>query len=310
LEADIRACFDEIDHTALMDRLRARIKDKRVCSLVKAFLKSGVMTTAGDREETWTGTPQGGILSPLLANIALSVLDEHFDRQWQHEMGSDKRRARRRRNGLGNWRLIRYADDFVVMVSGQRHHAEALREEVAGVLAPLGLQLAPEKTRVVHIDEGFDFLSFNIRRQRKRGTQKHYVYTKPSKKAVQVVKDKVKAKTNRATRHLSLTEVLVSLNRMLRGWANYFRHGVSKQTFGVIDNHAWHCITKWIFHKHSRLSWQQLRRRFCLPGSWKLAHDGIRFTGASSVKVVRYRYRGNKIPTPWTPRPAAATPGG
>ena len=293
-----------------MDRLRARIKDKRVCALVKAFLKSGVMTTAGDREDTWTGTPQGGILSPLLANIALSALDEHFDRQWQHEMGSDKRRARRRRNGLGNWRLIRFADDFVVMVSGQRHHAEELREEVAGVLAPLGLQLAPEKTRVVHIDEGFDFLSFNIRRQQKRGTQKHYVYTKPSKKAIQVIKDKVKAKTNRATRHLSLTEVLVSLNRMLRGWANYFRHGVSKQTFGAIDNHAWHCITKWIFHKYSRLSWQQLRRRFCLPGSWTLAHEGTRFTGASSVKVFRYRYRGNKIPTPWTPRPAAAIPGG
>jgi hypothetical protein len=104
----------------------------------------------------------------------------------------------------------------------------------------------------------------------------------------------VKAKTNRATRHLSLTEVLVSLNRMLRGWANYFRHGVSKQTFGAIDNHAWHCITKWIFHKYSRLSWQQLRRRFCLPGSWTLAHDGTKVTGASSVKVVRYRYRGSR----------------
>ena len=83
-----RRCFDEIEHTALMDRLRARIKDKRVCALVKAFLKAGVMTTAGDREETLTGTPQGGILSPLLANIALSALDEHFDQQWQQEMGS------------------------------------------------------------------------------------------------------------------------------------------------------------------------------------------------------------------------------
>jgi RNA-directed DNA polymerase len=120
----------------------------------------------------------------------------------------------------------------------------------------------------------------------------------------------VKAKTNRATRHLSLTEVLISLNRMLRGWANYFRHGVSKQTFGVIDNHAWQCITKWIFHKYSRLSWQQLRRRFCLPGSWSLAHEGIRFTDASSVKVFRYRYRGSKIPTPWTPRTVTANPSG
>ena len=88
LECDIKACFDEISHTALMDRLRARIKDKRICALVKAFLKSGVLTELGDREETLTGTPQGGILSPLLANIALSALDDHFDRQWHQEMGT------------------------------------------------------------------------------------------------------------------------------------------------------------------------------------------------------------------------------
>ena len=108
--------------------------------------------------------------SPLLANIALSALDDHFDRQWQQEMGTKQQRANRRRNGQGNWRLGRYADDLVLMVSGDRRHAEALREEVAAVLAPLGLRLAPEKTRVVHIDEGFTFLGFDIRRMRKRGT--------------------------------------------------------------------------------------------------------------------------------------------
>ena len=111
LEADIKACFDEISHTALMDRLRVRIKDKRACSLVKAFLKSGVLTELGNKEETLTGTPQGGILSPLLANIALSALDDHFDRQWHHEMGTQSQRQKRRRNGQGNWKIIRYADD-------------------------------------------------------------------------------------------------------------------------------------------------------------------------------------------------------
>ena len=111
LECDIRACFDEISHTALMDRLRVRVKDKRVCGLVKAFLKSGVLTELGDREESPAGTPQGGILSPLLANIALSALDDYFARQWQQEMGTGKQRAKRRRNGHGNWKLIRYADD-------------------------------------------------------------------------------------------------------------------------------------------------------------------------------------------------------
>ena len=181
LEADIAACFDEIDHVAVMDRVRRRIKDKRLCNLVKAFLKAGVLTDLGDREESLTGTPQGGILSPLLANIALSVLDEHFTRQWNTAMGSYYQRSQRRRNGLGNWRLVRYADDFVLLVSGDRHHAEALREQVSAVIAPLGLRLAPEKTRVVHIDEGFDFLGFHIRRMRKRGTNKHYVYTTPSR---------------------------------------------------------------------------------------------------------------------------------
>ena len=239
LEADIAACFDEIDHVAVMDRVRRRIKDKRLCALVKAFLKAGVLTDLGDREESLTGTPQGGILSPLLANIALSVLDEHFTRQWDTAMGSAYQRSQRRRNGLGNWRLVRYADDFVLLVSGDRHHAEALREQVSAVIAPLGLRLAPEKTRVVHIDEGFDFLGFHIRRMRKRGTNKHYVYTTPSRASVQKARDRVREKTYRSTLNSDLDELITSLNRSLRGWANYFRHGVSKATFNAIDRHAW-----------------------------------------------------------------------
>ena len=310
LECDIKACFDEISHTALMGRFRARIKDKRVCALVKAFLKSGVFTELGDREETYTGTPQGGILSPLLANIALSALDDHFDQQWREEMGTDGQRRKRRRNGQGTWKLIRYADDFVLMVSGQRHHAEALREEVAAVLAPLGLRLSPEKTAVVHIDEGFDFLSFTIRRMRKRGTDKQYVYTTPSRKAVQAIKDKVSAKTYRSTRHQDLDQVILDLSRSLCGWANYFRHGVSKATFSAVDHHAWHRLMRWTRRKYKRgrhrIGMKELRRRFCDQG-WRFAHNGVVFTGASSVAVTRYRYRGATIPTPWTPDPAAAS---
>jgi RNA-directed DNA polymerase len=305
LEADIQACFDEIGHTPLMDRVRRRISDKRVCALVKAFLKSGVMAATGDREETPAGTPQGGILSPLLANIALSQLDEHFTRQWRQDMGTEYQRRKRKRNGHGNWRLVRYCDDFVVMVSGQRHHAEALREQVTDVLAPLALRLSPDKTRVVHVDEGFDFLGFHIRRQRKRGTQKHCVYTKPSKKAVQAIKDKVKRKTYRSTQNMSLDQLLRSINRTLRGWANHFRHGVSKATFSHLDHHAWWRIEGWIRRKH-KINRKEIRRRFCDHG-WRFAHNGVVFTGASSVAVTRYRYRGSTIPTPWTPTPAAAT---
>jgi RNA-directed DNA polymerase len=305
LEADIAACFDEIDHVAVMDRVRARISDKRLCALVKAFLKAGILTELGDREESLTGTPQGGILSPLLANIALSALDEHFTQQWNIEMGSPAQRAKRKRNGMGNWRLIRYADDFVLLVTGDRHHAEALREEVAAVLAPLGLRLAPEKTAVVHIDEGFDFLGFHIRRMRKRGTSKHYVYTTPSRKSVQKARDRVRARTCRSTLNTDLDLLLTSLNRSLRGWAIYFRHGVSKATFNAVDSHAWLRLASWIRRKHRLTSRKQLRRRFCDQG-WRIAQNGVVFTGASSVAVTRYRYRGANIPTPWTP---AATSG-
>jgi RNA-directed DNA polymerase len=312
LEADIAACFDEIGHTPLLERVRARVKDKRVVALVRAFLKAGVMTGTGRSEKTDTGTPQGGPLSPLLANIALSELDEYFHRQWQESMGSHSRRATRRRNGLGNWRLIRYADDFVVMVSGERHHAEALREQVAAVIAPMGLRLAPDKTRVVHIDEGFTFLGFDIRRQRKRGTSKCYVYTKPSRKAVQAIKDKVSRKTYRSTQNWELDELISSLNRTLVGWANYFRHGVSKTVFSAVDHHAWGRLMRWIRNKYAgktKLGMKELRRRFCDYG-WRFAHNGVVFRGAASVTVERYRYRGNRIPTPWGPPiPAAAATG-
>jgi RNA-directed DNA polymerase len=312
LECDIKACFDEISHAALMDRFRARIKDKRICALVKAFLKSGVFTELGNREETLTGTPQGGILSPLLANIALSALDDHFDRQWQQEMKTGGQRAKRRRHGQGNWRLVRYCDDFVLVVSGERRHAEALREEVSAVLAPLGLRLAPEKTAVLHIDEGFVFLGHHIRRQRKRGTTKHCVYTKPSRKAIQSIKDKAKAKTYRSTLHMDLDELILSLNRSLAGWANYFRHGSSKATFSAVDYFAWGRLMRWIRAKYAGktgLSMKELRRRFCDQG-WRFAWNGVVLTGASSVAVTRYRYRGSTIPTPWTPKPAAADLGG
>src|SRR3954464_5593059 len=121
LDADIEACFDSIDHAALMDRVRLRVKDKRVLALVKAFLKAGVLTELGESKDTHTGTPQGGILSPLLANIALAALDEHLHRPWRPggTMSTAYLRSRRRVHGLPRWRVVRYADDFVVLVHGQ-----------------------------------------------------------------------------------------------------------------------------------------------------------------------------------------------
>ncbi|HVH30992.1 MAG TPA: reverse transcriptase domain-containing protein, partial [bacterium] len=137
VEGDIKACFDEISHSALGDRVRRRIGDKRILGLVKAFLKAGILGEDGAERDTNTGTPQGGILSPLLSNIALSVLDEHFAEAWAKV--TPRARETRRRQGLANYRLIRYADDFVVLVAGTRVQAESLRDESAAVLGTMGL---------------------------------------------------------------------------------------------------------------------------------------------------------------------------
>jgi RNA-directed DNA polymerase len=307
-EADITACFDEIDHTALMGRVRRRVGDKRVLGLVKRFLRAGVLGEDGRARETITGTPQGGILSPLLANIALSVLDEHFTRKWE-ALGPGWTRAKRRRAGEPAMRLVRYADDFVVMVHGTRADTEALWDEVGAVLAPMGLRLSESKTRVCHIDEGFDFLGWHIQRRRWRGrTGKTAIYTYPSKKALNAIVDKVRSLTVRA-KHRTLADLLRRLNPVLRGWCNYFRHGVSSRTFNYVDHYAFWRIVSWLRKRHVGLNMHTLVRRF-LPG-WRISAGGIEMFRPYTVNIERYRYRGAKIPNPWTstttgpPAPAA-----
>src|SRR6266545_4300132 len=251
-----------------------------------------------------TGTPQGGIASPLLANIALSVLDEHFCAKWDAH-GTDWRRAAHRKRGGATYRIVRYADDFVIMVSGAEARADALWEEVASVLAPLGLRLSETKSRVCHIDEGFDFLGFRIQRRRKRGTSKMAVYTYPSKKALLSIMAKVRAVTHRA-RHRTLADLLRQLNAVLRGWCNYFQHGVSALTFRYLGQFSWRRVTRWLRKRHPRITWKKLRRRFLAgqPG-WRPTEDGTELFYPQLMRVTRYRWRAANIPTPWTSLAAA-----
>jgi RNA-directed DNA polymerase len=299
LEGDIEACFDMIDHPALMDRVRSRVGDKRVLAVVKAFLHAGVLGEDGIMRDTTTGTPQGGILSPLLANIALSVLDEHFAEAWRADSGSTYQRTKRRRAGLANYRIVRYADDFVVLVAGTKAHTEALREDVARVLAPMGLRLSEAKTKVCHIDEGFDFLGFRIQRRLKRGTTKRVVYTYPSKKALASIVGRVRALTRRSS-HPTLAVLLRQLNPILRGWCTYFRHGVSKATFGYLDQYTWHRVVRWIRKRHNMTKWDVLYRRYLQD--WRPVEDGVVLFQPQTVTVSRYRYRAANIPTPWPTR--------
>lgn len=293
-EADIEACFDRLPHVAIMGRMRIRIADKRALALVKAFLRAGIMSEHGGLEAQLTGTPQGGILSPLMANVALSALDEHFARAWRATGDTEKRR-RRRRQGQANYRLVRYADDLVVCVAGDRGHAEALVADTERVIRPLGLTLSAEKTRVTHIDEGIEFLGWRVKRQRGRDGRPH-VYTYPSGRSLAAVKAKVK-RISRSDRNQTLGQLLHRLNPVLRGWCAYFRPGVSSQTFNYLRSYTWRRVVRWLRRKHRKANWRWLRRRY-LPGWWP-THGPVVLFDPGSVRTARCRYRGTRIPTPW-----------
>jgi RNA-directed DNA polymerase len=298
VEGDIKACFDEISHCALLDRVRARVGDKRVLVLVRAFLKAGILTEDGELEDTSAGTPQGSILSPLLSNVALSVLDEHIARAPGGPGSSVWQRESRRRLGLPNVRLVRYADDWCLMVNGTRADAEALKDEIAGVLATMGLRLSPEKTLITHIDEGLDFLGWRIQRHRQPGGHRHYVYTYPAKKALRAICQKVKAICRSTSINQPLSVLLHRLNPVLRGWCDHFRPGVSSATFNYLAAITWRQVFAWLRRKHRRATWKYLRRRYC-GGGWQPADGDTRLLHTGTISTTRYRYRGAAIPNPW-----------
>ena len=208
----------KLQHTALMDRLRARIKDKRVCALVKAFLKSGVLTELGDREETLTGTPQGGILSPLLANIALSALDDHFDQQWQQEMGTRRAAGQAQKTRPGQLETHplcgRFRPHGVRRPASRRGAARGGggRARTAGAAAGTGEDPGGPHRRGLRRSSAST--SAGCGNEERRSTTST---PQPSRKAIQSIKDKVKAKTYRSTRHMDLDELIISLNQVTGG---------------------------------------------------------------------------------------------
>lgn len=296
IEGDIKACFDNVDHHVLMGLVAERVKDRRVLRLVSGFLRAGVVELQGGFAETLTGTPQGGIVSPLLANVYLSVLDRHFERIWDREMTPAWRRQYRRRTGRPNYRLVRYADDFIVLVHGTKPDAEALKTEIGELLASkLKMTLSDEKTHITHIDDGFVFLGFHI--QRRTWGSSRVVLTIPSKQALASVMRKIKTLTRRGTTSLSLEEVLRTVNPVLRGWSAYFRYGVSKRTFAYLGWFAWWRMILWIRRKHPGITWKQLRRRYY--GADRVQAGGTTLYNPAKMRVERYRFRGAQISTPY-----------
>ncbi|MCW3986977.1 MAG: group II intron reverse transcriptase/maturase [Candidatus Bathyarchaeota archaeon] len=237
LDADIKGFFDNIDHEKLLEFVHQRISDRRILKLIRKWLKCGVME-GGVTKETIVGAPQGGVISPLLANIYLY----EFDKFWK-------------RQTVVTGKLVRYADDFIILFK-TKEEAELGLQLVKAKLGDLGLELNEKKTRTVDTGggkEGFDFLGFHHRRVKSGRYKKHYTLKWPSNKSMKNIKTSIgEFLGSRAILNQSTEDVVEVLNPMLRGWMNYFRYGNSERKFRQIDSYIREELALWWSKKHQK----------------------------------------------------------
>ena len=245
IEGDLQSYFDTVHHRTLMKLLRRRLKDRALLDLLWKFLKAGVME-GGLFARTECGVPQGGVISPLLANVYLNEFDQWAAAQWDLDPNA---RQRRRRAGLGNYKMVRYADDFVVVSNGPIAEVKATKQAIQQYLEnELHLTLSEEKTVITHVNDGFDFLGFHI--QRKRVNGRWAVHLRPTAKAKERVKRKLKDLTSRNWTWMDEYNRLATLNAIVRGWAEYYRYTSLVQDIEDITRFTWFRYLYWLRKKH------------------------------------------------------------
>ena len=235
VDADIQGYFDNIQRDTLMELVKERNSDRRVLKLIRQWLECGVMED-GTVRETLAGTPQGGVISPLLANIYLNQLDRIWAAQYSH---------------LGE--LVRYADDFVALCATESKAKEALRQ-IGLVMNRLGLTLHPAKTRLVDLrrgKEGFVFLGCTIRKKRsiQRAPDKHFMQRWPSPKATKKLRDRVRELTGKKQSGKDVKQIIAELTPVLRGWGNYFRTGNADREFNKMDGFVVKSLRRWQYRR-------------------------------------------------------------
>jgi RNA-directed DNA polymerase len=303
IEGDVRACFDKIPHDRLIQAVARRIADTKVLTLIRRFLKSGVMIerTQVPSEE---GTPQGGICSPVLANIYLHQFDEWYS---QHYAAPDQKTDQR---GYNTWKkqrakgrnlaavqMFRYADDWILVIRGTKAQAQDIKEACKTFLCDeLGLELSDEKTKITHIEDGFEFLGFRIFRCNKPSNgRKVGVFMRPTEKGLKRVQAKIKAMTTRSTINDDYVYKIQAINAVIRGWATYYRAVNPTETFHKLDRYVWFRLKKWLEKKYG-IGPKEVKRRYMphQPGP-KGGRDEFAAQEADGTWVWRYRATQTKL---------------
>jgi RNA-directed DNA polymerase len=300
VEGDLKGCFDAIPHDKLIHMLRKVIADERLLSLIWSFLKAGYI------EENIlytpkTGTPQGGIASPILANIYLHEMDIY----WWKQYGSlsEREKTHRRRHGQGNVNLVRYADDFLVLTNGSKSDAERLKEEFGEILNGLELTLSSEKTLVTHVNDGFEFLGFHVQRRPKlTEPERKALYVTPTKRNIERYKEKIRKLLSEP--NVDPVNKIRAVNRVLKGWAIYYQHVQSSRARRALDHWTFRAVWKWLQRKHGgELGEKAIYRRYAShrdhTGQKALGYGTAFLARMNDASFKRYRLPKGGITNPY-----------